>query len=79
MVQKLNGDMKDVFNKLLKNLINPNTYYVLHCINEGIIPNNGVSKNLEIKRLQLNGWLTKKGLNCSKFVSSTSRYCVDQL
>lgn len=51
--------MKDVFNKLLKNSLSPNTYYVLYCINENIVPNNGVSKELELKRLESDGWLTK--------------------
>jgi hypothetical protein len=51
--------MKDVFNKLLKNSLSPNTYYVLYCISEKIVPNNGVSKDLEIKRLQGGGWLTE--------------------
>tara|TARA_R110002126_G_scaffold187106_3_gene335648 strand:- start:2714 stop:3307 length:594 start_codon:yes stop_codon:yes gene_type:complete len=51
--------MKDVFNKLLKNSLSPNTYYVLYCISEKIVPNNGVSKELEIKRLKSDDWLTE--------------------
>lgn len=50
--------MNEVFNKLLENSISPNTYYVLFSIFNNIIPKHGVNKNLEIKRLQSDGWLT---------------------
>ena len=50
--------MKEVFNKLLENSISPNTYYVLFCISNNIVPKHGVSKQLEVKRLQVGEWLT---------------------
>lgn len=50
--------MKDVFNKLQKNSLSPNTYYVLYCIGENLVPNKIVSTELEISRLQTDGWLT---------------------
>jgi hypothetical protein len=58
--------MKDVFNKLLKNSLSPNTYYVLYCINEKIVPNNGVSKELELKRLRNDGWVTEDNVLTEK-------------
>lgn len=49
--------MDDIFNKLIKENLPPNTYYVLHCIKEKIVPNKFVNKELECKRLQSEGWL----------------------
>jgi len=51
--------MDEIFNKLLKVNLTPNTYYVLHCIREKVVPNNFVNKELECKRLQTNQWLTE--------------------
>tara|TARA_R110001632_G_scaffold47255_1_gene119788 strand:- start:285 stop:872 length:588 start_codon:yes stop_codon:yes gene_type:complete len=49
--------MKEIFDRLVKNDLTPNTYYVLDCINNKIIPNKFVNKSLEVKRLQSDGWL----------------------
>ena len=49
--------MEEIYNKFIKEGISPNTYYVLHCIKEKIIPNNFVNKAIECKRLQSDGWL----------------------
>tara|TARA_R110002020_G_scaffold431389_1_gene641389 strand:+ start:2729 stop:3316 length:588 start_codon:yes stop_codon:yes gene_type:complete len=49
--------MNDVFNRLIKNEIAPNTYYVLHCIKNKIIPHKSINKSLEVKRLKEDGWL----------------------
>ena len=50
--------MTEIFTRLTKMNITPNTYYVLHCIKENIIPASYVNKELECKRLQNEGWLT---------------------
>jgi len=60
--------MKEVFNKLLENSISPNAYYVLFCISNSIIPKHNVSKELEIKRLQVDEWLTVKNELTSKSI-----------
>jgi hypothetical protein len=49
--------MTDIFNKLTEADLTPNTYYVLYCIKENIIPASFVNKDLECKRLQTGGWL----------------------
>ena len=51
--------MTEMFNKLKEMNITPNTYYVLHCIKEKIIPATFVNKELECKRLQNDNWLTE--------------------
>lgn len=50
--------MTEIFNKLIQMNITPNTYYVLHCIKENIVPASFVNKELECKRLQNDNWLT---------------------
>ena len=49
--------MKEIFDKLIKNELTPNSFYVLYCIKEKIVPNKFVNKSLEVKRLQQNNWL----------------------
>ena len=51
--------MTDIFTRLIQEGLTPNTYYVLHCIKEKIVPNKFVNKELECKRLQTNQWLTE--------------------
>jgi hypothetical protein len=51
--------MTEIFNRLINENLTPNTYYVLHCIKEKIVPNNFVNKELECKRLQKDQWLTE--------------------
>lgn len=51
--------MEEIFNRLIKEELMPNTYYVLHCIKEKVIPNKFVNKELEISRLKANDWLTE--------------------
>ena len=52
--------MTEIFQRLIKENITPNTYYVLHCIKEKIIPTSFVNKELECKRLQQDHWLDEK-------------------
>ena len=49
--------MEEIFNKLIKENLSPNTYYVLHCIKERIVPEKFVNKELECKRLQTDLWI----------------------
>ena len=49
--------MDEIFLRLIKEKITPNSYYVLHCIKSGMIPTSFVNKDLEIKKLINDGWL----------------------
>jgi len=49
--------MKEIFDRLVKNDLTPNAYYVLDCIKNKIVPHKFVNKSLEVKRLQQDGWL----------------------
>ena len=51
--------MTEIFNRLINEKLTPNTYYVLHCIKEKIVPHLCVNKELEYKRLQKDQWLTE--------------------
>ena len=51
--------MNDIFNKLIKESITPNSLYVLHCIKEKISVQKLVSPELEIIKLKSNGWLNE--------------------
>ena len=56
--------MNEIFNKLIKEKITPNSLYVLHCIKNKLSVNNLVNSGLEIKRLQADNWL-KEDLSLS--------------
>ena len=47
--------MNDIFNKLIKESITPNSLYVLHCIKEKISVQKLVSPELEITKLKAHG------------------------
>ena len=49
--------MNDIFNKLIKESITPNSLYVLHCIKEKLSVQKLVSPELEITKLKADGWL----------------------
>lgn len=49
--------MIEIFLKLAKERITPNSYYVLECIKNNLIPASYINKDLEIKKLQTEGWL----------------------
>jgi hypothetical protein len=51
--------MTDIFTRLIQEGLTPNTYYVLHCIREKLVPHKFVNKELECKRLQTDQWLTE--------------------
>jgi len=49
--------MTEIFNRLIQENLSPNTFYVLHCIKEKIVPAEFVNKAIESKRLQSDAWL----------------------
>jgi hypothetical protein len=51
--------MIEIFNKLIKEDLTPNAYYVLHCIKEKIVPHNFVNRSLEVTKLKSNKWLNE--------------------
>ena len=51
--------MEDIFLKLVREGITPNSYYILHCVKQSIIPGSFVNKELEVKRLISDGWLNE--------------------
>lgn len=52
--------MNDIFNKLIKEKLTPNSLYVLHCIKEKISTSDSlVNSSLEVHRLIADDWLTE--------------------
>ena len=52
--------MTEIFIKLMKEGLTPNSFYVLHCIKEKIVVADFVNKAIECKKLQSNHWLDEK-------------------
>jgi len=51
--------MTEIFSKLIKEGLTPNTFYVLYCIKEKITVSNFVNKAIECKKLQSDNWIDK--------------------
>jgi hypothetical protein len=51
--------MTEIFSKLIKEGLTPNTFYVLYCIKEKITVSNFVNKAIECKKLQSDAWIDK--------------------
>jgi hypothetical protein len=51
--------MIELFIRLFSEGLSPNSFYVLYCIKENIVPHGSVNKELECKRLQTNHWLSE--------------------
>jgi hypothetical protein len=51
--------MTEIFNLLIEKDLTPNSFYVLYCIKEKIVPNKLVNKKLETQRLINQEWLTE--------------------
>ena len=49
--------MTEIFNKLIREGLTPNTFYVLYCVKEKIVVGNFVNKALECTKLRNDGWL----------------------
>ena len=53
--------MNEIFNKLIKEKLTPNSLYVLHCIKEKIsVSKSLANSDLEVHRLLSEGWLNDK-------------------
>ena len=50
--------MTEIFNLMVKEGLTPNSFYVLYCIKEKIVPTNIVNKKLECKKLISQEWIT---------------------
>jgi len=44
--------MTEIFNRLVKENITPNAYYVLHCIKDKIVPQKFINKELQVEKLK---------------------------
>jgi len=51
--------MQEVFNKLIKAGLTPNSFYVLHCIHNNIVPSKIVNASIEVARLKSGNYLTE--------------------
>lgn len=51
--------MNEIFTKIIQNGLTPNSFYVLYCIKEKIVPHSSVNKELECKKLQSSAWLSE--------------------
>tara|TARA_R100000805_G_C3590685_1_gene92693 strand:- start:254 stop:844 length:591 start_codon:yes stop_codon:yes gene_type:complete len=49
--------MNEIFNRLIKESLTPNSLYVLHCIQNKISVNKLVSASLEVQKLKANDWI----------------------
>ena len=49
--------MNEIFNKLIKAGITPNSFYYLYSISQNVAPNIFISASIERKRLQSDAWL----------------------
>lgn len=49
--------MTEIFSKLIKEGLTPNSFYVLYCIKEKIVAASFVNKAIECKKLQSDQWL----------------------
>jgi hypothetical protein len=64
--------MIDIFNKLVQEGLTPNTFYILYCIKEKVVPANFVNKTIECKKLQSEGWLNESLQLTSKSIIFTT-------
>ena len=52
--------MNEIFNKLIKEKLTPNSLYVLHCVKNKLSPSKSlVNSSLEIHRLKNENWLNE--------------------
>jgi len=66
--------MDEIFNKLLKEKMTPNSLYVLYCIKNKVSVNSLVNSSIEIARLEADGWL-----NQDLILSQKSHIFVEEL
>lgn len=51
--------MEEIFSKLAQEGLSPNSFYILYCIHNKIVPNKFVSSSLEVTKLKSDNYLTK--------------------
>ena len=51
--------MDEIFKKLVKEKMSPNSLYVLYCMKNNIVPSSIVNKDLAVHRLISDEWLTE--------------------
>ena len=69
--------MQEVFNKLIKAGLTPNSFYVLYCIHNKIVPSKSVNASLEIEKLKSGYYLTESlelSENSLKFIQEIEGY-----
>jgi hypothetical protein len=51
--------MEEVFNRLIKAGISPNSFYVLYSVYNNVVPDKLVNSSIEVAKLKLDNWLTE--------------------
>jgi hypothetical protein len=51
--------MEEVFNRLIKAGISPNSFYVLYSIYNNVVPDKLVNSSIEVTKLKLDNWVTE--------------------
>jgi hypothetical protein len=51
--------MNEIFNKLIKLGLTPNSFYYLYSLSQNIVPNKFINASLENKKLQADEWITE--------------------
>ena len=64
--------MEEIFNKLTKEELTPNSFYVLYCIKNNIKPDTFVNSSLAVTKLKQDGWLEENLQLTSKSIIFTS-------
>ena len=64
--------MEEIFNKLTKEDLTPNSFYVLYCIKNNTKPNNFVNSSLAVTKLKQEGWLEENLQLTSKSIIFTT-------
>lgn len=64
--------MEEIFNKLTKEELTPNSFYVLYCIKNNTKPNNFVNSSLAVTKLKQEGWLEENLQLTSKSIIFTT-------
>ena len=69
--------MKEIFDRIIREGLSPNSFYILCCIHDKIVPNKMVSSSLEVTKLKASGYL-KENLeltnNSLNFIQEVESY-----
>jgi hypothetical protein len=64
--------MEEIFNKLARVELTPNSFYVLYCIKNNTKPNNFINSSLAVTKLKQEGWLDENLQLTSKSIIFTT-------